>query len=117
MIEWFFLDRIDAETAGPAIGGQHDFIAFAGADEAKSALIFAQPAKPGTQITLQPSVIMRMPVPAGNALDQVLIRCCYGLLRHIDYMGVSGGARNANGTILVGRKFNQRRMNSKEFVS
>ena len=104
MIEWLFLDRVDAKTAGPAIRSQHDFIAIAGAHEAKSTLIFAQPAKPGTQVTLQPSVIVLVPVPAGNALDPVLVPCCCGLLRHINNMGVPGGARNVYGTILVTRK-------------
>src|SRR6202040_2644803 len=44
MVERLFLDRIDAETGGAAIGREHDRFVRASAHEAQSALAFVEPA-------------------------------------------------------------------------
>lgn len=100
MIEWFFLDRVDAEAAGAAISGQYEFIAGSGADKTKPPLPFMKTAKPGTQVTLQPAVVERVPKTTGSAVDPVVSRFSCFLLRHINRLGVIGHPLNDIGTIL-----------------
>ena len=100
MIEWFFFDRVDAEAAGAAIGGQNEFIAGSGADKTKPPLPFMKTAKSGTQVTLQPAVVERVPKAAWTAVDPVVSRYSCVLLRHINRLGVIGHPLNDIGTIL-----------------
>lgn len=100
MIEWLFLYRVDAEAAGTAIGGQYDIVLAAGANKTKPPLPFMKAAKPGTQVTLQPAVVERVPKAAGSAVDPVVSRYSYVLLSHINRVGVTRHAFNDIGTIL-----------------
>jgi len=100
MIEWLFLYRVDTETAGTAIGGQNEFIVGSGADKTKPPLPFMKTAKPGTQVTLQPAVVERVPKAAWRAVDPVVSRYICVLLSHINRVGVIGHPLNDIGTIL-----------------
>ena len=100
MIEWLFLYRVDTETAGTAIGGQNEFIVGSGADKTKPPLPFMKTAKSGTQVTLQPAVVERVPKAAWSAVDPVVSRYSCVLLRHINRLGVIGHPLNDIGTIL-----------------
>ena len=100
MIEWLFLYRVDAEAAGSAIGRQNEFIPSAGADKTKPPLPFMKTAKSGTQITLQPAVVKRVPKAAGSTVDPVVSRYSCVLLRHINRLRVIGHPLNDIGTIL-----------------
>src|SRR5690606_37934505 len=63
MVKRFLLDRIDAEAARTAIGGEHDLAALRGADEAQAALPVMQPAGARADIALNPPVIEPGPMP------------------------------------------------------
>ena len=100
MIEWLFLYRVDTEAAGAAIGRQNEFIPGPGTDKTKPPLPFMKAAKPGTQVTLQPAVVERVPKAARSAVNPVV--SCYScvLLSHINHVGVIGHPLNDIGTIL-----------------
>src|SRR5512144_523420 len=66
MVKRLLLDRIDAETAGAAVGRQNDLAAFAGPDEAKPALAFMELAITRAEITLQAAIVQGMPVLGAN---------------------------------------------------
>ena len=68
MIERFFLDRVDAETARTPVGGEYEFVPLAGADETEPTLTVLQAAKTRTQIALQATVIHRMPIPSRHSV-------------------------------------------------
>jgi hypothetical protein len=67
MGERLLLDRVDAETARPAVGREHDLALFAGPDEAEPALAFVQLAKARAKIALHPAVIQPVPVLCRNS--------------------------------------------------
>ncbi len=69
MIEWLFLDGIDAKAAGAAIGRQDDFVVRAGADKTESALTFSEFAEAGTDVALQSTIIDLVPIPPRNATE------------------------------------------------
>ena len=66
VIQRLFLDRIDTETAGAAITGQHDLPVLASPHEAEAALALVQFAQARTQITLDAPVIQSVPVAGCN---------------------------------------------------
>ena len=100
MIEWLFLYRVDTEAAGTTIGRQNEFIVGPGADKTKPPLPFMKTAKSGTQVTLQPAVVERVPIAAGSTVDPVVSRYICVLLSHINRVGVIGHPLNDIGTIL-----------------
>ena len=65
MIEWFFLDGIDAESARTAVGGQDDRIVFSSTHEAETTLAFMKTAQPGTDIASDAAVVEESPVVGG----------------------------------------------------
>jgi len=65
MVERFFLDGVDAETGGPAIGRQYDLIVLSHAYETGAALALVQFAVTRTQVTLYAAVIQPVPVSSG----------------------------------------------------
>src|SRR5208337_5465890 len=67
MGERLLLDRIDAETARPAVGREHDLASLAGPDEAEPALAFVQLAEARAKITLHPAVNQPVPVLRRNS--------------------------------------------------
>jgi hypothetical protein len=67
MVERLLLDRVHAEAAGAALGGEHHPIAFARADEAEPTLPFVQSAVPGADVALDPPVGQGMEVAAFEA--------------------------------------------------
>jgi hypothetical protein len=62
VIQRFFLDRIDAESAGTSVGRQHDLLVLAGPHEAKSTLAFVQFAKPRANVALHAVIVELVPV-------------------------------------------------------
>ncbi len=56
LVERLFLHRIDAESGGAAIGGEHHGVAVSLAHEAGAALAFVQPAIARAEIALHPAV-------------------------------------------------------------
>jgi hypothetical protein len=61
VVERLLLDRVDAETGGAAVGGEHHRIAFTLAHEAQTALAIVQPAVARAQVALEAAVGERMP--------------------------------------------------------
>src|ERR1700730_4170442 len=66
MIERLLLDGIDAEAAGPPVGGEHDPAVLASAHEAETALALLQLAEARAEIALDAAVFERVPVFRGN---------------------------------------------------
>jgi len=64
MIEWLFLDRIDAEAARAAVGGQDDLVIASAAHETQAALAVTQFAKTRAQVALQSTIVESVPVTA-----------------------------------------------------
>jgi hypothetical protein len=62
MIEWFFLNGIDAISAGTTIGGEHNPTTAVLAHIAKPLLTLTHFAVSWTKITLHTTVFQRMPV-------------------------------------------------------
>src|SRR5205814_3486398 len=67
VVERLLLDRVHAEAAGAAPGGEHHPIAFARAHEAEPALPLMERAVPGADVALDPSVRQGMKVAAFEA--------------------------------------------------
>ena len=65
MVERFFLDRVDAEAGGAAVGGQDHLAAYILAHEAQAALALVQLAVARAQVALDAAVVERVPVAAG----------------------------------------------------
>ena len=61
MIEWFFLNRIDTEPAGAAVGSQHYLLLLAFPDETETLLSFSELTKPWAKITLKTTIIKLVP--------------------------------------------------------
>ena len=68
MVEGFLFNRINAETAGPAVAGEHDLAVVAAAHEAQALLALVQLAEAGTDIALDPAIIEDVPVAGGKKL-------------------------------------------------
>ena len=71
MIEWLFLDWIDAKSGRPPIGGEHDLIVLPSAHKSQTALAFVQLAIARTDVALDAPVRQSMPIAAwvpGNRL-------------------------------------------------
>ncbi len=86
MIKWFFLDRIDAKTAGAAIGRQDNFVIRAGADETESALAFPELAEAGTDVTLQSTIVNLVPVPSRHVAGVDVFGSACSVLGHRNAM-------------------------------
>ena len=67
VVERLLLDRIHAESARAAVGGEHDPLAFAGADEAHAALAVVQSAVPRADLAADAAVGQRAEVAPGEA--------------------------------------------------
>ncbi len=65
MVQRLLFDRVDAETAGAAVGRQHDRVVVPHAHEAQAALPFAQPAGARADVALHAPVVQATPVPRG----------------------------------------------------
>jgi len=63
VVERLVLDRIDAYTARPPVGGEHDRVALPHTREAEATLSFLQAAGPRADIALDPPVAGAVPVP------------------------------------------------------
>jgi hypothetical protein len=61
MIKWFFLYRVDTKTTGTAIAGQYYFSFLACPYKTQTLLTFVQFASTRAHITLNASIIQRMP--------------------------------------------------------
>src|SRR5439155_27308681 len=76
VVERLFLDRIDAESRGAAVGGEHHAAAFHLAHEAQAALAFVQLAVARAQVALHAPVGQGVPPPAGiRRLYWMLVSC------------------------------------------
>jgi hypothetical protein len=62
MVQRLLLDRVHAESARPAVGGQDNLAVLTGAHEAQPALSILELAEAGTDIALDASVIEAVPV-------------------------------------------------------
>jgi hypothetical protein len=62
MIQWFFLDGVDAKAAGAPIGDQLDLVVEPLTHVAKPALTLAQVTVPRAQVALQAAVVEAVPV-------------------------------------------------------
>ena len=78
MIEWFLLDRIDAEAAGSAIGRENHLVARPPAHETKSTLSFMQLAESRAEIALHTAVLQPMPIARWDAFNSIV----FGYLGH-----------------------------------
>ena len=65
MIQRFFLDRVNAETAATAISREHDLTADAPANKTKTALALIELAKARAQAALDASIRQRRPPASG----------------------------------------------------
>jgi len=63
VVQGFLLDGIDAVAARAPVGGEHQFVAPAGAHEAQSALAIVELAKSGADLALDSTVGEWPPVP------------------------------------------------------
>ncbi len=101
MIQWFFLDGIDAKPAGAAIGCQDNFVIRASADKTESALAFSELAETGTDVTLQPTIVDFVPV-SSRYLARVDVFCSVcNVLDHRNGIGATGPGRNGQETLLL----------------
>jgi hypothetical protein len=87
MIQWLFLDGIDAEAAGAAVGCQDDFVICTSAHETESALAVPELTKAGTKVALQPAVINLVPVASRYTHDIGVFRTLFLLLNHCTIIG------------------------------
>jgi len=71
MVQRLLLDRVDAEAARTTVRGQDHAVALAAAYEAQAALAVLQLAVARANVALQPPARKRMPVAAGDAVDNV----------------------------------------------
>ena len=71
VVERLLLDRVDAESAGAAVGGEHHLVVDPAPDEAQATLTLAQPAGARADVALHPAVLERVPVPTGNRVPVV----------------------------------------------
>ena len=62
VVQRLLLDRVEAEAARPAVGGEHDLVALAGPHEAEAALSLAELAGARAHVALDPAVVELMPV-------------------------------------------------------
>ncbi len=90
MIEWLFLDGIDAKSAGAAIGCQYYFVIRAGANETEPALALSEPAEAGTDVTLQSTIVDLVPVSSRYLAGADVFRSARTLLGHRNGIGISG---------------------------
>jgi hypothetical protein len=85
MIQWFFLDWVNAEAGAAPVSGEYYDIADPATHEAGAALTIAQLAVARAQVALDASIIKQVPVPGrilfGNADRCVHVRAPYGKLR------------------------------------
>ena len=93
MIERLFLYRVDAKTAGSAVGGQDDFVIRTGADETKPMLAFPEPAEARAKVTLQATVIDPVPVSSGYGANVGCFRRSCHFLNHQNDIGVCRGLK------------------------
>src|SRR5262249_17748628 len=68
VVQRLLLDGVDAEATGAAVGGQHDLIVLAGADEAEAALPLVQLAVTRAQVALDAAVVGAVPVASGDSV-------------------------------------------------
>ncbi len=87
MIQRLFLDGIDAEAAGAAVGCQDDFVICTSAHETESALAVPELTKAGTKVALQPAVINLVPVASRYANDIGFFRNFFLWLSHRNFIG------------------------------
>jgi hypothetical protein len=66
VVQGFFFDRVDTETAGATIADQFNLIVKPLAHIAQTPLAFLQPAVARTEVTLQLSITELVPVPGRN---------------------------------------------------
>jgi hypothetical protein len=71
MVQGLFFDGVDAEPAGPTVGGQDHLGILAGADEAHTPLPLMKLAKARAQIALDAAVFYGVPVTAGDGVDEL----------------------------------------------
>jgi hypothetical protein len=69
MIQGLFLDRIDAETRGASVGGEHHPIALPTTHEAKPTLALVKFAEAWADITLNATVFEPVPMAARNTFQ------------------------------------------------
>lgn len=62
MVQWFFLDGIDAKTTRTAVGRQDDLVVFPSAYKAHSSLTFVKLACAWADVALHPAVLEPVPV-------------------------------------------------------
>ena len=75
VVERLLLDRVDAEAARPAVGGEHDPVVPASPDEAEAALPLTQPAGARAEVTLDSPVGEPVPVSGRHrALHAPMVR-------------------------------------------
>jgi hypothetical protein len=65
MMEWFFLDGVDTESARTAVGRQDNRIIFASPNEAETTLAFMKTAEAGTDIASDTAIVEKSPVMSG----------------------------------------------------
>ena len=101
MIKRFFLDGIDAKTAGSTIGSQDDFVIPTGSDETEPVLAFSEPAEARAEVTLQATIIELMPVPSGNRANvRFFSNLCLPRSHQRD-IGVKRPGRNGPRTVFL----------------
>jgi hypothetical protein len=93
MVQWLLLDRIDAKSAAPSIGGQDHAVAHPLPNETESALSFVELAKSRTKPALYAPVRQHRPPPPGIIrLPQLCDHCLAISLRKSDLARRGGNA-------------------------
>ena len=77
MVQWLFLDWVDAEARGAAIGREQNFVAAARTHEAEPALAVVELAISGTEVALDTAVGKAVPITAENAVQDVAEARCF----------------------------------------
>lgn len=72
MVQRFFLDRVNAKTAGAPVGRKHDLAALPGPHKTQSPLPLVQLAEPRTEIALDPPILKPVPVARRNDRTELI---------------------------------------------
>ena len=71
MVQRLFLDRVNAEARGTAIGGEQDCVTTPRTHEAQPALAVVELAVSGAEVALDAAVGKPLPITTGNALQRL----------------------------------------------
>ena len=95
MVEGFFLNRIDTESTGAAVGGKDDLVPLPTAHKTQPPLPIAQFTKTRADVALNTPILDRMPVPPRHRVSKRLIND-WGTVSHGWSIGDNLNSRNVS---------------------